>query len=34
MNKDEKDYRKILVTRPNVQFDEDIGFLPGSSRKR
>ena len=34
MNKDEKDYRKILVTRPNVQFDEDIGFLPGSEQEK
>lgn len=27
-------YRKILITRPNVQFDEDIGFLPGTEREK
>lgn len=27
-------YRKILITRPNVQFDEDIGFLPGSEQEK
>lgn len=27
-------YRKILVTRPNVQFDEEIGFLPGSEQEK
>lgn len=27
-------YRKILVTRPNVQFDNDIGFLPGSEQDK
>jgi PhoH-like ATPase len=30
MNQKEKQYRKILVCRPNVKFDEDIGYLPGS----
>lgn len=29
-----KEYRKILITRPNVQFDEDIGFLPGSELEK
>ena len=28
------EYRKILVTRPNVQFDDDIGFLPGSEQEK
>jgi len=27
-------YRKILITRPNVQFDEEIGFLPGSEQDK
>lgn len=27
-------YRKILVCRPNVKFDEDIGFLPGSETEK
>ncbi|MGB8451991.1 MAG: PhoH family protein [Anaerocolumna sp.] len=31
---DRKAYRKILITRPNVQFDEDIGFLPGSEQEK
>lgn len=29
-----REYRKILVTRPNVQFDEDIGFLPGTEQEK
>jgi len=27
-------YRKILITRPNVQFDEQIGFLPGTEQEK
>ena len=27
-------YRKILVCRPNAQFDQDIGFLPGSEQEK
>jgi PhoH-like ATPase len=27
-------YRKILVCRPNVKFDEDIGFLPGTEQEK
>lgn len=27
-------YRKILVSRPNAQFDSDIGFLPGSEQEK
>lgn len=30
----DKEYRRILITRPNVQFDEDIGFLPGSEQEK
>lgn len=29
-----KPYRKILVCRPNVKFDEDIGFLPGTEQEK
>ena len=31
---DKKQYRKILVTRPNVQFDDEIGFLPGTEQEK
>jgi len=34
MNASSQEYRKILVTRPNVQFDSDIGFLPGSEQEK
>lgn len=29
-----KEYRKILVLRPNVKLDEDIGFLPGTEKEK
>jgi len=29
-----KQYRKILVCRPNVKFDEDIGYLPGTETEK
>lgn len=31
---EKKDYRRILITRPNVQFDDDIGFLPGTEQEK
>ena len=31
---EEQAYRKILVCRPNAQFDQDIGFLPGSEQEK
>ncbi len=31
---DSRVYRKILITRPNVQFDEEIGFLPGTEQEK
>ena len=31
---DSRVYRKILITRPNVQFDEQIGFLPGTEQEK
>lgn len=30
----EKLYRKILICRPNAQFDTDIGFLPGNEQEK
>ena len=27
-------YRRILISRPNAQFDEDIGFLPGDEAEK
>lgn len=34
LNQKECCYRKILVCRPNVKFDEDIGYLPGSETEK
>lgn len=34
MNAEDREYRKILLTRPNVQFDEEIGFLPGTEQEK
>lgn len=34
INQKEREYRKILVCRPNVKFDEDIGYLPGSETEK
>lgn len=31
---EEQVYRKILVCRPNVNMDEDIGFLPGTEEEK
>lgn len=30
----EKEFRKILVCRPNVKMDEDIGYLPGTEEEK
>jgi PhoH-like ATPase len=30
----DRNFRKILVCRPNVKFDEDIGFLPGTEQEK
>ena len=27
-------YRRILISRPNIQFDEEIGYLPGSEQEK
>ncbi len=29
-----KKYRRILIVRPNSQFDDDIGFLPGNEQEK
>ena len=34
MNHPTGEYRKILVCRPNAQFDEEIGFLPGDEQEK
>jgi PhoH-like ATPase len=34
MGSSEKEYRKILVCRPNIKMDEDIGFLPGTEQEK
>lgn len=31
---EKQEYRKILVCRPNAQFDQEIGFLPGSEQEK
>lgn len=28
------EYRRVVVCRPNAQFDDDIGFLPGSEQEK
>lgn len=28
------EYRRIIVCRPNAQFDDDIGFLPGGEKEK
>ncbi|ADY56465.1 PhoH family protein [Syntrophobotulus glycolicus DSM 8271] len=34
MNQKDRAYRKILICRPNVKFDDDIGYLPGSETEK
>lgn len=34
MEYSEPKYRKILICRPNVQFDNDIGYLPGTEEEK
>lgn len=33
-NESNPEYRRILICRPNVQFDAEIGFLPGSEQEK
>lgn len=28
------EYRRIVICRPNAQFDDDIGFLPGDEKEK
>lgn len=34
MEGDKKEYRKIIISRPNAQFDDAIGFLPGDEQEK
>lgn len=34
VERDNNSFRKILVCRPNIKFDEDIGFLPGTEAEK
>ena len=34
LEQDELAYRRILISRPNAQFDDDIGFLPGDESEK
>ena len=34
VNRPTGEYRRILVCRPNAQFDSDIGFLPGDEQEK
>ena len=34
MDSSPKEYRKILISRPNAEFDDDIGFLPGDEQSK
>lgn len=34
VNRPEGEYRRILICRPNAQFDSDIGFLPGDEKEK
>lgn len=33
-NNPDGEYRRIIISRPNAQFDEDIGFLPGDEQEK
>lgn len=34
LNSDTMEYRRILISRPNSQFDDEIGFLPGDEQDK
>lgn len=34
LNHPSGEYRRILISRPNAQFDSDIGFLPGDEQEK
>ncbi|MCR5272732.1 MAG: PhoH family protein [Lachnospiraceae bacterium] len=33
-NNPTREYRRVLICRPNAQFDDDIGFLPGDEQEK
>ena len=33
-NNPAQEYRRVIVCRPNAQFDDDIGFLPGNEKEK
>ena len=33
-NNPAQEYRRVIVCRPNAQFDDDIGFLPGDEKEK
>ena len=33
-NNPSQEYRRVIVCRPNAQFDDDIGFLPGDEKEK
>ena len=34
LNNPKGEYRRILISRPNAQFDHDIGYLPGDEQEK
>lgn len=34
LEENREEYRKLLICRPNAQFDQEIGFLPGSEQEK
>ena len=34
VNNPNGEYRRIMISRPNAQFDTDIGFLPGNEQEK
>ena len=34
LNQQSGEYRRILICRPNAQFDSEIGFLPGDEQEK
>lgn len=34
LNNSTNEYRRIVISRPNAQFDSDIGFLPGDEQEK
>ena len=34
VNQPTGEYRRMVISRPNAQFDSDIGFLPGDEQEK